>query len=176
MLKSKVYINSPVFIQNILLTARGGLYRCLRQGRPFRRIFNELNATQYLDAGRLRDWQDKKLRSMVEHAYKNVPYYGRLFKKLGIAPGDIKSGNDLKILPFLTKEEIRRNPEDFTPIGRNRFLVTKNFTSGSSGKPLRLYRDLYSINFENAVLWRQKQWAGIKFSDRIAVLREELVA
>jgi len=175
MLKSKVYINSPVFIQNILLTARGGLYRFLRQGKVFRNIFDELSTTQYLDEPGLKDWQDNRLRLIVEHAYKNIPYYKRLFKKLGILPGDIKSADDLKKLPFLTKEELRKNPDDFTPRHRNSFLVSKNFTSGSSGKPLKLYRDLYSINFENAVLWKQKQSAGIKFSDRIAVLREELV-
>jgi len=175
MFKNKAYINSPVFIQNMLLSARGGLYRFLRQGRLFREIFNELGVTQYLDEAGLRDWQDTRLRLIVGHAYKNVPYYKRLFKKLGILPTDIRSGSDLKILPFLTKEDLRRNPEDFTPGNRNRLLVTRNFTSGSSGKPLELYRDLYSINFENAVLWRQKQWAGIGFSDRIAVLREELV-
>jgi phenylacetate-CoA ligase len=175
MFKSKPYIKSPVFIQNIILTARGGLYKFFRQGRMFRNIFNELETTQYMDETGLKDWQDNKLRLMVEHVYKNVPYYKRLFKELGVLPGDIKSAGDLKILPFLTKEELRKNPEDFLPVCVNRTMISKNFTSGSSGKPLKLYRDLYSINFENAVLWRQKQWAGIKFSDRIAVLREELI-
>ena len=175
MFKSKAYINSPVFIQNMLLSARGGMYRFFRQGKVFRDILNELGATQYLDEAGLKDWQDMRLKLIVEHAYKNVPYYSRLFNKLGILPADIRSVGDLNLLPLLTKEDVRRNPKDFTPKSRNRLLVSRNFTSGSLGKPLELYRDLYSINFENAVLWRQKQWAGICFSDRIAVLREELV-
>jgi len=176
MLKSRIYINSPVFVQNMLFTARGGLYRFLRQGKVFRSLFDELSATQYLDEQGLKDWQDSKLRLIVGHAYKNVPYYKRLFKKIGILPCDIKSADDLKKLPFLTKEELRKNPDDFTPGHGKNFLVSKNFTSGSSGKPLKLYRDLRSINFENAILWKQKELAGIKFSDRIAVLREELIA
>ncbi len=70
---------------------------------------------------------------------------------------------------------MRRNPEDFLARNINRFFVTKNFTSGTSGKPLKLYRDLYSINFENAIVWRQRRWGGLDFSDRIAVLREEQI-
>jgi len=175
MLKSKVYISSPVFVQNAVLTARGGLYKLLRQGKIFKGILNELSRTRDMNEQQLKDWQDNRLRLIVKHAYKYVPYYRKLFKKLCILPDDIKSAEDLKKLPLLTKDELRRNPEEFTPRRGKGLLASRNFTSGSSGKPLELRRDLYSINFENAILWNQKQSAGIRFSDRIAVLREELV-
>ena len=175
MLKSKIYRKSPVFIQNTLLTCRGFLYNLLRQGRGFKRIFSELEMTGRLDADRIREWQNKRLRLLVKHAYENVPYYNQLFKKIGIRPADIRDTEDLKKIPFLTKENVQENPEDFRAKNTNSFFLSKNFTSGTSGKPLMLYRDPYSVNFENAIVWRQRRWAGLDFSDRIAVLREEQI-
>ena len=176
MLKNKIYEKAPEVLQNLLLTGRGFLYNFLRHGRVFRRILSELESTEHFDADKIKEWQNKKLSLLVRHSYENVPYYNRIFKKLGIIPTDIKDIEDLKKLPFLTKEDVRRNPEDFLARNINRFFVTKNFTSGTSGKPLKLYRSLYSISFENAIVWRQRKWGGLDFSDRIAVIREEQIA
>lgn len=162
-------------LQNGFLTARGLLYNLLRQGKTFRRIFSELELTQYFDEDKMREWQNKRLSLLVHHAYKNVPYYSRMFKKLRISPSDIKDVEDLKKLPLLTKEDVRNSLEDLVDKNISRFFLHKAFSSGTLGKPLKLYRDLYSINFENAVLWRQKKWGGINFHDRIAVVRDEAI-
>ena len=175
MSKNKIYEKNPAALQSLLLTGRGFLYNFLRQGGVFRKMLSELESMEHFDAGKIREWQNKKLSLLVRHSYKNVPYYNRIFKKLGIIPADIKGMEDLKKLPFLTKEDVRRNPEDFLARNINRFFVTKNFTSGTSGKPLKLYRSLYSISFENAIVWRQRKWGGLDFSDRIVVLREEQI-
>ena len=176
MSKNKVYEKSLGLLQDFLLTGRGFLYNFLRHGRVFRRVLSELESIEHFDADKIKEWQNKKLSLLMRHSYENVPYYNRIFKKLGIIPADIKDMEDLKKLPFLTKEDVRRNPEDFLARNINRFFVTKNFTSGTSGKPLKLYRDLYSINFENAIVWRQRRWGGLDFSDRIGVIREEQIA
>lgn len=172
MLRSKFYQNSPVVFQDILLTCRGILYKFLREGKTFKRIYSNLESMECLAPREIERWQNKKLTFLVWYCYENIPYYNKLFKRLGIKPSDIRNAEDLKKLPFLTKEDIRKAPEEFLPAKKRNAFVTKNFTSGTSGKPLMLYRDLYSINFENAVLWRQRRWAGLSLPDRIAVLRE----
>lgn len=175
MLQSNIYKKSPVLLQNIFLTCRGVIYNFLRQGRTFKKIFSELESTQYYDKSGIIDWQNRRLNLLVKHAYKNVPYYNKMFKKLNISPDDIRSVEDLKKIPLLTKEDVRNNLKDLLDKNISRLFLHKVFTSGTSGKPLEIYRDIYSINFENAVLWRQRKWGGVDFHDRVAVLREEPV-
>ena len=175
MLENNIYKKSPIMLQDFFITGRGFLYNFLRQGRIFRRIVSELEKTQYFDESKMKEWQNKKLNLLVKYAYKNVPYYNSLFKKLKINPDDIKAVEDIKKLPLLTKEDVRKNSDDLLSRSANKIFLNWDFTSGTAGKPLRFYRDLYSINFENAVLWRQKKWGGIDFPDRIAVLRDEQV-
>ncbi len=55
----------------------------------------------------LRAWQDERLVKTVQHVYDNVPYYRNLMDQKGVAPGDIKSVDDLHKLPFLTKDDLR---------------------------------------------------------------------
>ncbi len=175
MLENNIYKRSPVILQNLFITGRGLLYSSLRQGRAFRKISSELEKTQHFNDLELREWQDKKLNLLIQHAYKNVPYYGSLFKKLKITPDDIRNIDDFRKLPLLSKEDVRNYSNDLLDRNANKAFLNWDFTSGTSGKPLRFYRDLYSINFENAVLWRQKKWGGISPYDRIAVLRDEQV-
>ena len=91
MLKTKIYKNSPVFIQNSLLTARGFVYKILRESGAFRKILSELEQTQHYTDSEIQEWQNERLVRLVRHSYENVPYYNRLFKKMKLLPIDIKN-------------------------------------------------------------------------------------
>lgn len=165
------YINSPVVVQHCMVTARGLAFRLLRQGNPFRKILSDLEKSQYYSKEELRQLQNEKLGLIVRHSYENVPYYKKLFRGLRLTPEDFKDAGDLEKLPFITKNDVRKNPEDFLAVNINRRFIRKVFTSGTTGSPLKVYRDLYSINFENAILGRQYRWAGFKEEDRKVILR-----
>ncbi len=51
--------------------------------------------------------QSKKLVKQVKHVYENVPYYRNLMDQKGVKPEDIKGIEDLHLLPFLTKSDLR---------------------------------------------------------------------
>lgn len=51
--------------------------------------------------------QSEKLVKQVKHVYENVPYYRDLMDKKGITPDDIHGIEDLHLLPFLTKSDLR---------------------------------------------------------------------
>ncbi len=174
-----IYTKSPIFIQNMIVSSYGLIYRCLKQGRLFKKIFSELEKSQWYSEEELIQLQNEKLKMLVRFAYENVPYYRRLFKNLHLRPGDIKGISDLNKLPILTKDEVRRNLNDFLAKKISKRLSRyffKKFTSGTTGSPLRLFRDIYSINFEEAILQRQYRWAGFDLSQRMAVLRSEPIA
>ena len=55
----------------------------------------------------MRAWQDERLVKQVQHVWDNVPYYRKKMEEKGLTPADIKGVDDLKKLPFLTKDDLR---------------------------------------------------------------------
>ncbi len=83
----------------------------------------------------LKELQFKRLRWVIKHAYENVPFYRRKFKKLGLKPDDIKKPEDVSKLPFTTKEDLRENyPFGLFAVPREK-IVRLHTSSGTSGKP-----------------------------------------
>ena len=65
-----------------------------------------LEKSQWWERSELEQFQQKRLQTLLRHAYENTAYYHRMFKNLGLKPDDIKSSDDLQKLPILTKEAI----------------------------------------------------------------------
>ena len=78
--------------------------------------------------------QNEKIVEQVKHVYTNVPYYRDLMEKKGLTPDDIKSTDDIKKLPFLSKADLR----DAYPFGLLAVpladCVRIQSTSGTTGK------------------------------------------
>ncbi|MDR3239106.1 MAG: phenylacetate--CoA ligase [Clostridiales bacterium] len=51
--------------------------------------------------------QNLRLRATVEKVYQNVSYYRDKMQKIGLLPADIQTAEDLKKLPFTTKQDMR---------------------------------------------------------------------
>ena len=51
--------------------------------------------------------QNEKIVRQVRHVWDNVPYYRHLMEEKGVTPDDIKTIDDIKKLPFLSKADLR---------------------------------------------------------------------
>jgi phenylacetate-CoA ligase len=142
----------------------------IKYGPPFFRILDDLEASQWHTAEQFAELQSRKLQALIQHSYQNVPYYRALFDKLRLKPEDIKSPADLKKLPVLEKQTVRNSPEDFVARNISRARIFPGWTTGTTGTPLNALRSRYSIVFENAMIWRQRRLAGLKFRCRKAAI------
>lgn len=78
--------------------------------------------------------QTERLINTVKRIYYNVPFYREKMQKKGIEPGDIKSLDDLKNLPFTYKQDLRDNyPYGLfaTPLSE---IIRIHASSGTTGK------------------------------------------
>jgi phenylacetate-CoA ligase len=139
-----------------------------RMGRTYWRWRRFLGAAQYWPARQIRAWQDEQLARIVAHAYEHTEGYRELYRQAGVRPGDVRSLDDLRHLPFVTKELLRDNLEAFSVPGRGRRYLT---TGGSTGIPFGFYggRELDAIEW--AFMHTDWGWAGWRLGDRSAVLR-----
>jgi phenylacetate-CoA ligase len=72
---------------------------------------------------------------MVERVYHNVPFYRNKMQEMGLHPEDIKSIDDLKRLPFTTKQDLRDNyPFGLFAVPQSE-IVRVHASSGTTGKP-----------------------------------------
>lgn len=87
----------------------------------------------------LRAGQEGKLRALVRHAYRRVPYYKRLLDGLGLRPEDIAGLDDLPRLPLLSRAVLQgASPGELLAEGlRARDCVAVS-TSGTTGEPLKM--------------------------------------
>ncbi|WP_423837629.1 phenylacetate--CoA ligase family protein, partial [Tepidanaerobacter syntrophicus] len=79
--------------------------------------------------------QLERLKSTIKRVYDNVPYYKKTFDSIGITPADIKKLEDIRRLPFTTKDVLRDNyPFGLFAVPRNK-LLRIHASSGTTGKP-----------------------------------------
>ncbi|NTU96302.1 MAG: phenylacetate--CoA ligase [Chlorobiaceae bacterium] len=82
----------------------------------------------------LLELQGTRLKEMVERVYFSVPFYRARLQEKGIEPGDIRSIDDLKILPFTTKQDLRDNYPFSLFAKPQQDIVRLHASSGTTGK------------------------------------------
>ena len=105
---------------------------------------NFYNPEESLTRSEIGALQLERLKATVNHCM-NSPFYYRRFKENGIAPSDFRSLDDLKRIPFTTKQDLR----DTYPFGIASVPLSKctrlHSSSGTTGNPtviLHTARDL----------------------------------
>lgn len=134
--------------------------------RDVEAFYESLRRTQWLEPSQLRELQDEKLRRLVRHAYRNVPYYRARMQERHLRPQDIRGVSDLHKLPMLTKQDVRDNIY-FDILSENHVKddVLKITTSGSTGEPFVCYADRRQLEFRWAATLRSQEWTGYQFGD-----------
>ncbi len=87
-----------------------------------------------LSVAQIRELQLQRLQATVRHCM-NSPFYKKRFEEIGLKPEDIKSLDDLKKIPFTTKQDLR----DTYPFGMASIplkdCVRLHSSSGTTGNP-----------------------------------------
>jgi phenylacetate-CoA ligase len=99
-----------------------------------------------LDNQRLKKYIDKAFKQTVKYAY-SVPVYNTLYKKAGIHPNDINRIDDITKLPFISKKNfVESYPDGLVPpsVNRNKAFVIS--TGGTTGKPVSIFTDFYTMS------------------------------
>lgn len=82
-----------------------------------------------------RQIQTERLIKTVNRVYNNVPFYRKKMEELGIEPGDIKSIDDLRLLPFTTKQDLRDHYPYKLFAAPMSEVVRIHASSGTTGQP-----------------------------------------
>ncbi|MBW1743380.1 MAG: phenylacetate--CoA ligase family protein [Deltaproteobacteria bacterium] len=112
-------------------------------------------------------FQNRKLRHLIRHAYNNVKYYRGLFDRAGIKPADIRTVNDLHMIPITEKNELRAcAAEDILARGSDPKRLAALVTSGASGRPFIVRRGRFEDHVINMFRIRTGRQYGLRTRDR----------
>ncbi|MDY6910120.1 MAG: phenylacetate--CoA ligase [Thermodesulfobacteriota bacterium] len=79
--------------------------------------------------------QLRRLQNTLQRVYATVPFYRAKFDEAGVKPSDIQSLDDLRRLPFTTKQDLRDNyPFGLFAVPLDN-VVRIHASSGTTGKP-----------------------------------------
>ncbi|MFI5271536.1 MAG: phenylacetate--CoA ligase family protein [Ktedonobacterales bacterium] len=122
----------------------------------------QLNALQLL-----------KLRRMTDWAYANSPFHRRRMDEAGFAPEQLKTLDDLRRIPMMTREEWMQSETDKPlfgdlPTTGEENAIRYHLTSGTSGRtPLRVLDSLKDWEWI-AEMWCYGLWGfGIRPEDKV---------
>jgi len=99
----------------------------------------------YLPQDQLRELRDRRVRSMVLYAAQSVPFYREFFRQEGIDPRQIRTAEDLQLLPLIDKETVHEQPQQFMSQSRQARKPLAFYSSGTTGMSLTVYHDRYSL-------------------------------
>ncbi len=120
-----------------------------------------------MDRKALESVQLERLRAQVHRVYERVPFYRARFDAFGVRPGDIRSLEDLRKLPFTLKSDLR----DHYPFGLFAVpmeeVVRIHASSGTTGKPTVVGYTRKDIETWAEVMARTLVSAGVSKGDII---------
>lgn len=130
----QIYYKTPLAVQNLMISVYGSYLKRLRYGRHYRAHFAFLRQFETLPRDRQLAYQLEELRKLVGHARANSPFYARLYRD--IDPEALRTPEDIRLLPVLTKELLRANMQEIYCIPRRGALSFS--TGGTTGTPMQL--------------------------------------
>ncbi len=129
-----------------------------------------LRANRRLDAERLAALRLRKLKTVLEHANRQVPFYRLLWRQAGVAPEDLRSLEDLSRWPIVTKRQLREAGDGVKTGGRRLPNGVTIRTSGSTGKVFEVELTPAEHRTRLLVEFRTLLAMGLRPWDRLAIV------
>lgn len=151
----KIYFKLPVVLQDIAVSIYGLLLYQQRYTGIYKKYLKKYAANTHENVKREIRIQNLKFLYLLHYAAAASPFYKELYKDINL--NQIKSVEDIGMLPILTKEMLRENIDRIYTIPKRKSLIF--FTGGTTGIPLKVrkrkkdvrkrmaYLDAYKLTF-----------------------------
>lgn len=165
---SKIYNSLPLFLQNFAISVFGYRWKKRRLGGIFHEEVLSFKSRESFTEENWMEYQTSELRKLLIHAYHHVPFYKPLFNSLNLGETDLSSFTitDLRQLPLLTKEDLRKYGKtdliSDTPEKGSTFFAS----SGSTGTPVNIFiSERMHQRYSAMAEVRSKFWAGLTYKN-----------
>jgi len=159
-------VSYQFFYQNILFPLASKI-----KGKNINQYYKWIKRNEFQNREFFNNYSFEKLKKLLIHSYKTVPYYREKWKEIGFNPLiDFNSLEDMKKIPPLTKQDIQNNLEKLISKKFKKEELIRNYTGGSTGKPLIFYQTPKAKQLGSADILRHFSMCGWNLGDKHAFL------
>lgn len=145
------------------------LLRCYPVIRPY---IKRIDAMYEMSNEELKNRNEERFLYIFRRAYDKSSFYHRLYTEAGIKKEDIKCLEDIKKLPVITKDMVKKYATEMLTVPK--WQVIAAHTSGTTGTPLTVYESWSSIWWSQAYIYAARLRNGFKEGDALVSLRGNL--
>ena len=125
--------------------------------------------TETLDRASLKELQSRRLVLQINHVYENNAVYRKKMDDAGIKPSDIHGIDDLHLLPFTTKADLRDSYPNGMLSVPVKDVVEVRSTSGTTGKRVIAYYTKEDLDMWHTCVARALTAAGADENDIVQI-------
>lgn len=168
-LYQKSYYNLPQPVKTFLGSLYGNIPLRIRFGKQYEIHKKIVEKFENSDEQYKMDFQYNKTLETLRFAQDNIPYYQKIFNEHSFDVSQFKDINDLKKLPYLTKEIIQKELQN---LHTDKFdKPVAYYTGGSSSVPMQMFAPLsISRSKEKAYTNYIFSKIGYKYRDKMVSL------
>src|SRR5262249_7362107 len=167
----RIYDSSSVPVQTRIRMVYGRLPARWKLGAGFQAYCEDLLRNDQRTRKELDEMQFAKLRLMIDHCYHNVPFYRQSFDHAGFRHEHLKTLDDLRHVPILTRQDLRGSFDQLKAVDSSRYQPESSYSGGSTGEPVRFLLDRRAIALEKACIRRHWLRSGYKDGEPTVNLR-----
>jgi phenylacetate-CoA ligase len=136
-------------------------------------MLRRLETSQWVAPAQIRQNQLCRLSTLVAHAAEQVPFYGDLFKKIGLRPGDPMTEDAWGKIPILRRSDVRDLGENLFARSYPEALGAPwlSTSGGSTGTPVRARKTELDALLWESICLREETWHRESVRGVIANLR-----
>jgi len=136
----------------------------LLKGEPIPWLLGEYLANQRCSKEELEALQLRRFRAILDYALNRSEFYRQLYDRVGVQVESLHSLSAVAELPTIEKLDLINHLEQISS-KRNGLPRSTKTTGGSTGQPVRLYKNPMALARERCATWRSYGWAGIGVGD-----------
>lgn len=129
-------------------------------GYPTCKYLRFLKSIECKSPEELGQLQNEKLRQLLAHASKYVPYYNKIIAEAGLIKNNRIILENFSAIPPLTKEIIRRQEENLYSADYRKRKWYLNTSGGSTGRPVQFMQDRNCQSWDFACRFYYNLMAG----------------
>ncbi len=145
---NKIYNISPVFIQDLMTSVQGLIYKHQRYGKIYFSHKKTLQNRKYNNSIDNERIQNEIFLAYLKNTIENSPFYKEFYKNIDLSL--IRSADDIKILPILEKEVLRKKIDVIYCTNKCKSVIMS--TSGTTGKSINIKVSLSDLQKRMAYL------------------------
>ncbi|MFA9370776.1 MAG: hypothetical protein ACERIH_03625 [Labilibaculum antarcticum] len=144
----------------------------IKFGPRFTKELHRITDLYSISEAQLSDLKNQEFVKQYQNAFTNSKFYQNLYREHGLHLNSIQSTDDAELIPIITKEDIRHRVDELLTC--NKLFVYTAYTSGTTGSPLKLYRDFESVCKEYSYGYYYQMSHGYQLGDKVISIKGDL--